>query len=112
MNNWMPSDQEVELAAFAIAEAEYRKHPLEFDFQVARSALLAADTCRTRGESRDTSKEELVREALGILTDLHDSIAKHGNYSAESTMCFVDQAASALRDSLSRAPEPVQETLL
>jgi hypothetical protein len=43
---------------------------------------------------------EAASEGLDILTNLYESIAKHGNYSAESTMDFIDQAGACLREAL------------
>lgn len=73
----------------------------------------------SRGEALDFSDDQLMQEAaneierlraalkadaalidegLEVLTNLTDSIQRHGNYSAESTVCFIDSAASAFRE--------------
>lgn len=43
---------------------------------------------------------ELVEEGLGILTNLMDNIQRKGNYSAESTVVFLDQIGQCLRAAL------------
>lgn len=65
-------------------------------------------------EVKQVAITELIGDAVEILTCLYESIAKHGNYSAGSTLCFVDQAAGCLRDALTvcKTPEKPNETLL
>ena len=57
----------------------------------------------------DPKALELLDEGLEILTNLTDSIARHGNYSPESTCTFIDQAASSFREAkgILQAVQPV-----
>lgn len=57
----------------------------------------------------DQKALELLDEGLEILTNLTDSIARHGNYSPESTCTFIDQAASSFREAkgILQAVQPV-----
>lgn len=41
-----------------------------------------------------------LNEGLEILLSLQESIRRHGNYSPESTIVFLDQAASCFRDAI------------
>jgi len=41
--------------------------------------------------------DDVLSEGLDITNNLTDSIQRHGNYSAESTVVFVDQVGACIR---------------
>jgi hypothetical protein len=62
----------------------------------------------TRSAPAYTSPEtaELMEEGIEILTNLKSSVTKHGNYSAESTAMFIDQALQCFRRATRFAQTP------
>jgi hypothetical protein len=45
----------------------------------------------------EAGAESPFSEGIDILSNLRDNIQRHGNYSAESTMMFIDQALQCFR---------------
>jgi hypothetical protein len=61
---------------------------------------------REAAEALAAKREEALREGLEILVNLIENVQRHGNYSQESTVVFIDQAAACIRAALRTGEQP------